>query len=133
MSAVQTPPRPPAAAPPTPARERLRTLMGESGYDTDTVQAIADALKEQVPTPPWDDPFLMQVCAAIDLLRDAGRTAGQVKTRVAGFKQAAEQWGPEDPRDWRQEFWRAEIGAAAAADRAATTLADAYAPAPPPC
>ena len=133
MSAVRTPPRPPAAAPPTPARERLRALMGESGYDIDTVQAIADALREQVPTPPWEDSFLMQVCAAIDLLRDAGRTAGQVKTRVAGFKQAADERGPDNPRDWRQEFWRAEIGAAAAADRAATTLADAYAPAPPPC
>ena len=94
MSAVRTPPRPPAAAPPTPARERLRALMGESGYDTDTVQAIADALREQVPTPPWEDSFLVAVCGAIDLLRDAGRTAGQVKTRVAGFKQAAERARP---------------------------------------
>ena len=108
MTPVQTPARP-AAAPSTPARERLRTLMTESGYDTDTVQAIADALREQVPTPPWEDPFLMQVCAAI------------------------EQWAPDDPRDWRREFWHAEIAAAAEADRAATTLADAYAPQPPPC
>jgi hypothetical protein len=107
--------------------------MSESGYDTDTVQAIADALREQVPTPPWDDPFLLQVCAAIDLLRDAGRTPGQVTTRVAGFQQAAEQGAPDDPRDWRREFWHAEIAAAAEADRAATTLADAYAPQPPPC
>jgi hypothetical protein len=107
--------------------------MGESAYDTDTVQAIADALKEQVPTPPWEDPFLVAMCGAIDLLRDAGRTADQVKTRVAGFKQAADERGPEDPRDWRQEFWRGEITAARAADRAATTQADAYAPAPPPC
>ena len=133
MSAVQTPPRPPAAAPSTPARKRLKALMGESGYDTDTVQAIADALRPQVPTPPWEDSFLVAVCGAIDLLRDAGRTPGQVQTRVAGFKQAAEERGPEDPRDWRQEFWRTEIGAAAAAERAATTLADAYAPEPPPC
>ena len=69
--------------------------MGESGYDTDTVQAIADALRPQVPTPPWEDPFLVAVCGAIDLLRDAGRTAGQVKTRVAGFKQAADERGPD--------------------------------------
>lgn len=133
MSAVRTPPRPPAAAPSTPARERLRTLMSEAGYDTETVQAIADALRDAVPTPPWDDSFLLQVCAAIDLLRDAGRTVGQVKTRVAGFKQAADERGPADPRHWRTEFWHAEIKAAAAADRTATTLADAYAPAHPPC
>ena len=114
MTAVQAPPRP-AAAPTTPARERLRTLMSESGYGTNAVQAIADALRPQVPTPPWDDSFLLQVCAAIDLLRDAGRTPGQVTTRVAGFQQAAEQWAPDDPRDWRREFWRAEITAAAEA------------------
>ena len=128
MSAVQSPPRPL-----TPARQRLKSLMGQFGYDTDTVQAIADALRPQVPTPPWEDSFLGAVCGAITLLGEAGRTRDQVKTRVAGFKQAADERGPEDQRDWRQEFWRAEIAAAAAADRAATTLAGAPAPAPPPC
>ena len=107
MSTLQAPRS--APPPPTPAREQLRTLMRELAYDAETVQAIADAVRAAAPAPPWDDAFLRSVCAAIDVLRAAERTAGQVRTRVAGFRQAAEQGAGED---WRGAFWRAELDAA---------------------
>ena len=102
---------PPAGGGP---RQRLRQLALGAGYDRHVLEAIADAaLDAHQPAPGQraSDRQLHQICRAVEIVVAARRSAAQVISRIADFKDGG--------GDWRLAYWRAELAEAARQQRTA--------------